>query len=335
MSHSSTSSSETPAKGQAPDGRAGPRAWTPRAAVAATLAVVVLNLIAGYLIPQRTDWLPSEPRILVTRQLAELREAEDLWLLGSSTLAQGILPEMLSDQTGRDLSLFKLGSAGPRSLTEMAITGLKEDDTPPEAIFLFYFKDSMNANKPTLKDDIRYVDALKDPSLSDYATTVAPIFNYRESLKFNIRKTIALALVPSRSKKVKTITSEQAKPIDNEDMVKLMASGVDYRLETGRIDDLAALCNEKDIALYIVITPTAEAAVKWQDKHVSDLSYQAMIDTLRTKGEELGYEVLDYTQRFPSTTQYFRDPFHIRSAYMPDFTETFAEDVNKHLSGRE
>lgn len=332
MSHSSTSNSDplSPSRdsGQPPTAD---RPWVPRAALGTVVLVLVINLIAGFFIA-KTDWLPSEPRVLVTKQLAELREGDDLWLLGSSTLAQGIEPERLATQTGLDVSVFTLGSAGPVSLTEMAIAGLEGDSTPPRAVYLFVFKDTLNVNRPTIADDRRYVAALNDPTVAERVTSIAPVYNYRDSIKFNIRRSMATALSPGRSRSAPPPPPDQAKPIDDADMTKLMVSGADFQIDMGRLEELAELCQNEGVSLYLVITPTTEAAVNWQNKYVPDLPYDAMVQQIRADGPTQGYRVIDYTGLFPSTTHYFRDPYHIREQYMASFTDTFAQAVQEHLN---
>lgn len=329
MSHSSTSSSD-PHTPDETDRPAAPTSWLPKAALGAVLLVLVINVIAGQLIAQ-TGWLPSEPRALVTKQVDELRGSEGVWLLGSSTLAQGIEPELLEKEAGTDLAVLTLGSAGPVSLTEMALAGLEGNARPPKAIYLFVFKDALNGNRPTIENDERYVASLNEPSFAERVTSVAPVYNYRHSIKFNARVVVRDTFLPAR--RVDAVAKDiEEKPIDNADLTALMDSGADFEVNLGRLSELSKVCRERSVKLYVVFTPATDAVVNWQAKYKPQLPYDRLLDQLREQGEAEGFELIDYTRQFPSTTLYFRDPYHIRVDYMAELTRVFAQRVRADLS---
>ena len=327
MSHSSTSSSDPT---QAPDAPKRAVPWLPKAALTATLLVVAINLVAGRLIAQ-TGWLPSEPRALVTKQVDELRASDGVWLLGSSTLAQGIEPEQLEKEIGVDVGVLTLGSAGPVSLTEMALAGLADNPDPPKAIYLFLFKDALNANRPTFDNDKRYVASLNDPTFAQRVTSIAPLYNYRHSIKFNARTAVRDTLLPEKSRHTES-TDVEEKPIESPDLTALRESGADFKIDLGRLDDLAKDCSERGVKLFVVFTPTTDAVINWQAKYMPKLPYDKLLDDLRKRGEVEGFGLIDYTHLFPSTTLYFRDPYHIRSDHMPELTGVFAKQVQADLS---
>ncbi|MFN3167568.1 MAG: hypothetical protein ACE37H_10940 [Phycisphaeraceae bacterium] len=334
MSRSSTSNSEpvNPDQAAGPSEQPPTKHALPKAALGATLVVVVINLVAGRLIAQ-TDWLPSEPRALVTKQVDELRAGDGVWLLGSSTLAQGIDPEQFEDASGADAAVLTLGSAGPVSLTEMALKALDDNPDPPEAVYLFVFKDALNVNRPTIDNDRRYVASLNEPTFAERVTSVAPVYNYRHSIKFNFRIAVAKVIAPGRLRDAEAKDVED-KPMDRPNMTTLMDSGADFEVDLGKLDALAQACNERGVDLYVVVTPTAEAAINWQARYKPDLPYDKLISQLRERGERVGFGLVDFTGMFPSTTIYFRDPYHVRSDHMPALTEAFAQTVREHLDKR-
>lgn len=328
MSHSSTSNSD-PLGHQEPEAAtSGLRRWLPKAALLTLTLMVAINFLSARLIA-RTGWLPSEPRALVQSQIEVLRECDQVWLLGSSTLAQGIELEQLMQETRQDVAVFTLGSAGPVSLTEMALAALADQDTAPQSIYLFLFKDSLNGNRPTVENDRRYVSSLNTPSIVERVTSGITIYNYRHSIKFNLRGAIVGVVSPGRGKTV-DLEKIKVKPMDNADLMSLMDSGSDYEVNLGRLEELSKVCKQSGVDLFVVMTPTADAAINWQAKYVPELPYDQLIDQLEEHGATQGFQLLDYSDLFPSTTLYFRDPYHIREPHMAEFTGVFAE----HLRSR-
>lgn len=326
MSHSSTSNSDSGTDQGHDVASSGIRRWIPKAALLAVLLVTVVNVLAARLIAH-TSWLPSEPRALVKKQIDELRECRQVWLLGSSTLAQGIDPELLENETGKDVAVLTLGSAGPVSLTEMALEALADNVKPPQAIYLFLFKDAFNGNRPTFDKDQRYIESLNSPSVLDHVSSSIAIYSYRHSIKFNLRGMIVGLVSPNLDKQI-DLAKIKPKPMDQTDLISLMDSGSDYTMNLGRIDELSKACKQIGVELYFVITPTADAAINWQAKYMPELPYDELIGRLEERGVEQGFQVLDYTGLFPSTTLYFRDPYHIREPHMAEFTEVFAQQVH-------
>jgi len=334
MSHSSTSSSKPQPKSADEAAAVQHRAlgpWVPKAAVGTLILVLALNALAGRLIA-RTDWLPSEPRALVTKEINELRRADDVWMLGSSTLAQGIEPDQFREQTKLDTAVFTLGSAGPISLTEMALAGLKDNPKPPRAIYLFLFKDMFNHNRPNVAKDLLYVRSLNAPTPTDIVSSYCNIYSYRHSLKHNSRLAVWRIIAPNRAKIDLPLDQVDVQPMDNSELAGLMSTGKDFEFTMGRMDDLAALCKEKSVKLRIVITPTAEAAIKWQATFVPDLPYEKLLDQIRERGEDMGFELIDFTGLFESTSYYYRDAYHIRPQHMIKFTAEFVNVVKADLT---
>lgn len=328
MSHSSTFNSESDTDRESDAPESGKGRWVPKAALLTLAMLVLINFLSGWLIAQ-TGWLPSEPRLLVQKQIQSLRECDQIWLLGSSTLAQGVDPEQLKEETGKQIAMLTLGSAGPVSLTEMAMVGLADSSAPPDAIYLFLFKDALNGNRPTIDNDRRYVDSLNSPSLMERVTSFIAIYNYRHSIKFNLRRSVVGIVTSDRGVEV-DLEKIKVKPLEDADTVSLMDSGADYEVNLGRLEDLSKACEQSGVELFVVITPTADAAINWQAKYAPHLPYNQLIDQIKRRGALVGFQVLDYTDLFPSTTLYFRDPYHIREQHMAEFTHTFAE----HLSSR-
>lgn len=308
--------------------------FVPWAALAMAFIVLITNVLTQSY-ATREGWLPSVPRGLVNTHLTRMQQPADAWLLGSSTLARGIDEQQVKTDSGLECHNIALGSAGPVSLAELAIFGLNETSSRPQAIFLFVFKDSLNCNRRSFDHDLRYVQAMESPTLNECIAANIPLYSYRLRIRSFIRNNLAdlFRLRGERRHEIERKVPEQL--IDNPDRTYLMNNGRNYEIDLGRLSELAEICRSMNVDLYLVLTPTATAAFNWQAKHYPNFTWDDITEMLHemTAREQIG--LLDYTHLFPSTNRYFTDSYHLQSERIPEFSRQFSVDIRELIADPE
>ena len=316
------------------------KAWT-----LATVIVIAASLFVQYL-GDRNKMLPSNPKGLIAKYLADLHGDYDLWLLGNSTLANGVDEELLGTLTGKTLIKLPMGSATLNAQVQLAWKALAHAEHRPRTIICLISKDDVNANGHRARISADYIGAMSRPAkLYDRVTHILPIHAYRYSIRDlpkGLMRTVyrtAKRRFPKEGSPAPVVSTQNDDGGDklyrdlssDFDSEYLSALGQDYALDSEglkQLTDLASQCNRSAVALAIVHPPVTGAILRWQDKYAPQLPWSGVQERIADEANRAGVVVMDFTNALPSTEEFFKDVYHLNARGREKFTTLLAARLN-------
>ncbi len=90
------------------------------------LLIVVANVLV-YKRAKKVDYISSIPIALIDGYLETMSRPADMWLLGNSTLDNGVLVNVLEKNTGKKIIKTPIGSGTIEAQSMLALKALKEN----------------------------------------------------------------------------------------------------------------------------------------------------------------------------------------------------------------
>ncbi|HYD40219.1 MAG TPA: hypothetical protein VEB43_05275 [Anaeromyxobacter sp.] len=295
---------------------------------AALLALVVLG--AGNLVAwaaQRAGRLTtSVPRQLLDERRVMLAREPGLWFLGNSTMASALSEEVLHDRLGRGWVKAPLGSSTLGVSLKLAERALTDAPSPPAAIVLFATKDDVNVNGDRARVSRRYERALEGRSLAEIAAAAIPAYACRFAIQAELLNGLA-GLLPGRASAAGVEARVPARDLSAEfELTHLHKQGRAYAPGPVDFGRLAAAARGRT-RLVLVFPPVTAAVERWQARHAPAHPWRKVAADLAARARAEGFEVLDYTNRYPSTTAFFEDVYHLNARGADAFTPVLLQDL--------
>ncbi len=301
----------------------------PWAALLALLVLVAGNLVAWR--AQRAGRIStSVPRELVEERLAALAAEPGVWFLGNSTMAAALSEEALRAHLGARWVKAPLGSSTLQVSLTLAARALAVAPTPPPAIVVFATKDDVNANGDRAVVSRRYERALEGRSLAETLAAAVPAYACRFAIQAELQNGVVALLAPARaSARSAPVGGGAAVPPARDlaadfELTHLHKQGRDYAPAAVDFARLAAAARGRT-RLVLVFPPVTAAVERWQLRHAPAHPWPAVAAGLAARARAGGFEVLDYTDRYPSTTAFFEDVYHLDARGAAAFTPVLLE----------
>ncbi len=302
----------------------------PAGATLAIILVVIANVWA-YHAEKNGELYTSIPRQMIDNSIEKLKNNSTIWFLGNSTLAAGFDKNMLPDGIKNSSAIIKLGSATLETTVHLSEIALQNNGKKPEKILLFFTKDDLNQNGARAQASKAYHQAINSPSLYEKIASMVPVYSTRYAITDKLRNSLAsIALV----KKTKASNKKHRKDNLYKDLSKqidttyLLNLGRDYKPAYIDFSRIGKFAKNNNITIYLVAPPVTASISRWQAKYAPDYPWKSIMKNITHNAKNAGITVLDYTNTLKSTTEYFKDAYHLNSKGSKIFTEHLLSDIN-------
>lgn len=313
-SRSSTFSSETLQLG----------GFRPTAALLAALLLAGGNLVAWA--AQREGLISSSvPRQLLEDRRAALAAEPGAWFLGNSTMEAALSEEALRAQLGGRWVKAPLGNATLEVSLSLAERALTEARAAPAAIVVFATKDDVNANGDRAVVSRRYERAFEGRTVAETAAAAIPAYACRFAIQAELLNGLTAVLGPKQASAGVGPAPVRDLSADVE-LTHLHKQGRAYVPDDVDFARLAAAAQGRT-RLVLVFPPVTAAVTQWQRRHAPAHPWPEVAARLARQARAAGFEVLDYTGRYPSTTAFFEDVYHLNAHGAGVFTPVLLGDL--------
>lgn len=299
-----------------------------RAVCLALLLLVVVNVLVKRAIDSDLLYV-SNPRLMVTKGIESLVESEaELWWIGNSTMAAGVDQTVIADAAVKDSVFLELGSATLEATVALAVNAIEQSSRKPEKLILFFTKDDLNAHGERAVASRRYLEALQGESLKDRVESWVPVYTARFAIVKGGRDFFASTLKhgPKSQDKVEEAVVHRDLSSDF-DTTYLNNLGRDFAPQVINFNRLAELAGAYGTKIYFVSPPVTNAVVKWQAENVPSYPWSDIVSGIEALLEFSNMIVVDYSGLLPSTTQYFKDVYHLNQFGAKEFSKQLATEL--------
>jgi hypothetical protein len=298
--------------------------------IALTLVLVLSANIWAYRGGASGKFISSIPSKLIDGYTDKMADPYDMWFLGNSTLDNGIIMDTVKRLTNSRILKTPMGSGTAYAMSLLAIKGIKTTKHLPKQIFLFVTKDDFNANGLRAETSKRYYQAMNGSVWKEDFLGTIPLYSYRLGIKNEIQKAIIGDLGKNKKtdKKKASLKSVKTVVIDDKEDSHLNNLGKNYTLNVAGLKELAAVCKAKGIKVSLIWPPVTLSVVHWQDNYFPKQNYESIIESIRKECVMNGISFMDFTTAVPSTTQYFRDEYHLNKTGARLFSAMLAPKLN-------
>ena len=284
----------------------------PAAALAALCVVAALELTARALLGAGVLGADPSLRQLVTTQLARLKdERPALWMLGNSTLANGV-DEAALTRGGASVVRLTHGSATVGGTAAMLDYYLQRAQAPRQ-VLIFATLDDFNPNgmRAEVSREYAKIDAtgkLPKPELLALRAV-------RASLKTK------LFVIYQRLRGGKSEAAGGGDPQDGVFSGEPIPPGSngfaalarDYAVQADAFPALAAAARRRGIGrVTLVLLPITDRLADWHDRSAPTLSYARVRATVKEECEKSGLAFVDWGEPL-SDYSLFKDPYHLNA----------------------
>jgi len=300
---------------------------------AALLAVLVLGAgnVAAWAAQRAGRISTSVPRQLLDERRLALAREPGVWFLGNSTMASALSEEELRERLGRGWVKAPLGSSTLRVSLTLAERALADAPAPPAAIVLFATKDDVNVNGDRALVSRRYERAFEGRSMGETAAAAIPAYACRFAIQAELLNGVA-SLLPGRTSAGAVEARAPARDLSADfELTHLHKQGRAYAPGPVDFARLAAAARGRT-RLVLVFPPVTAAVERWQHRHAPAHPWPVVAAGLAARARAAGFEVLDYTHRYPSTTAFFEDVYHLNARGAAAFTPVLLGDLGVGLA---
>ena len=293
------------------------------------VALVVIDVLVGYIGDKYANWLNKEPRngnaALVNYDLNAA--TPDVAIIGSSTAICHYVPEIIHDSlqivTGYDYKVFNMGMSRQKmAYNYYALKGIVERKNPDIVI------EDVWASNISVEGYSRYYQEFRPYVNSNH--------NVREMLEQHGEYNILLKsrMYCYNTELVKMILSfmkptgangYKGSNVEMSEIVKLWDKDTTavMPISAYEFDSMIDLCKTNNIKLFVVLSPAIRAS------DTTSKSYLYMKERCR----ESGIPFMDYSndERFYQT-HFFSDPLHMNSYGAEYFTSELMKDIKTYLT---
>lgn len=302
-----------------------------------TVLFILLANLWAYREAKRMHLLSSIPTGLIDGYIANMKKDYDIWLVGNSTLANGVNTDQVEKGTGLKVLKTPMGSATGEAMCLLAIEGIKSIKKMPADLFLFVTKDDFNLKGLRGETSKNYIKSMEGKALKEQILSAIPLYSYRISLKQKYGKILREFFV-SGKKKEKTGKLSQSDTLKmKEELINethsahLINLGKNFTLNLKGFKQLAQLCNEKNIRLHVIFPPVTRSVPNWQNFYYPAQNYTMVMNTIKTELKNDNIPYIDYLDSVPSTTRYFKDEYHLNKNGANMFTKMLVTHIGSTL----
>ena len=306
-----------------------PKSWA-----LAALLVLVVNLVAFS--AHRAGLVHSGiPHGIIQGFVDSTQSKSDVWLIGNSTLADSVEPEVIREFLDGNVQKITLGSAVLGAQTLLAEHLLTRTEQTPKLVCFFITKDDLNKNGSRARVSRDYYKAIESPDWKDAVAASVPLHNYRASIRTQSKnKFFKLKSLFSRKKQAASKAPAAIKNLDGEWNTAYLAQlGENYELDLSGMDTLSSLVKtHPKISFILIIPPITGAPARWQLETHPDKSWPDTLDTIRQRAKTMNVQVLDLSTTYPPTTEFFKDVYHLKKTQMTPFSSLLGERIKETLN---
>lgn len=303
--------------------------WKLPAGAALAISLVVAANTWAYFAEKNGILYSSIPRQMIENSISTLSQSDAIWLLGNSTLAAGFDEKLLQENIAESNAIIELGSATLETTIRLSEIALQSDGKKPKKIILFFTKDDLNQNGSRADASKSYHQAIDSPSLYEHVALAFPVYSTRYAITDKIRNGIASIGLRFTAKKVNNKPDKKTyKDLSTRiDTTYLLNLGRNYKPADIDFSTLGELAKSNNISIYLVAPPVTTAISKWQSRFAPKYTWPSIIQSITEKAARADISVLNYTNLLESTTQYFKDTYHLNNKGAIIFTKQLILDT--------
>ena len=304
----------------------------PAGAIFALTIVVAINVWA-YIGEKEGSLYSSIPRQMIDNSITELTSNKHIWWLGNSTLAAGLDKATLGNKKLDDSAIIELGSATLATTLRLTEIALQKSTSKPDSIILFFTKDDLNRFGARAKASKSYFQAMDNPDMYEYFSTLFPVYSTRYAIVKKIKDTIVTSSLGPRKAGAAEVHSNKPEKKKYKDLSVLTDStyllnlGRNFELETIDFTALGNMAEQYGTEIYLIAPPVTKAVAKWQKKYAPEYSWEKLIKAITDNASSAGLKVLDYSSLLDSSSEFFKDTYHLNHNGATRFTNLLANDL--------
>lgn len=306
--------------------------WRIPAGAALAIFLVSIANVWAYFAEKNGILYTSVPSQLIENALDELSNNNGIWLLGNSTLAAGFDENVLNETQKRNSAIIKLGSATLDTTVHLSEIALQADSAKPDKIIIFFTKDDLNQNGSRANASKSYHQAMNGAGVYEHFASLIPVYSTRFAITDKLRNAIASIVAGRKAEAESSIsTRKQSRYRDlskKVDSTYLLNLGKDYTPIDIDFSRLGQLAKTHETKVYLVAPPVCSAVADWQKRYAPQYSWQSIVSKVTVDASNYGIRVLNYTDLLESTTEYFKDVYHLNSRGSRAFTNHLLNDIS-------
>lgn len=301
--------------------------WKFPPALALALAIVLAANVWAYFELQAGRLYTSVPRQMIANAVSDLVREDGVWWLGNSTLAAGVDAERITRASRTTHTVVPLGSATTDISIALAALALGQSEQPPQRIVVFVTKDDLNAEGSRAEVSRKYLQAMTKPGLYDWVAAALPIYSTRYAITDRIREQIIDSTLGKNSSASPTepaasTIKRRYRELANEiESTMLYNLGRDYSPISMDFGPLTQLAQQTETDIWLVSPPVTASVASWQEKYAEEWPWQRIVDILQAQSREADFRFLNYTELLPSTSEFFKDVYHLNAKGKQAFTD--------------
>jgi hypothetical protein len=293
-----------------------------------TLLVVLVILVAAEVAARwavRADKLELDTtgRSVFEGYLAELKtRPSEVFLVGNSTLAEGVDRPLLEQLTGKKVAKMPIGSATVRAMTACLERYIAESPAKPQSVYVLVSPDDLNKNgyRATVSEQTIEVarGGWRKPQEHLYLyTTRGNILGAVESAFDKAR-----GHKPPKPSTRPVVFDGKISDVEfNQNLAKK------YEMDLASFDELAALAKAKGIGdVTVIIMPVTDVYQTFHDQQAPSPPYPQIRKSIADACAKNGLKVLDLGEPLKDYTL-FKDPYHLNATGREWFTKMLAEKM--------
>lgn len=305
-----------------------------RVPAGALLALLFVVLANAWALKAQKDGLlyTSVPRQMIEESVGELVATNGTWWLGNSTMVASIDKEVVDQTTGEDNAYAELGSATLDVQIRLAATALARMKSGPERVILFVTKDDLNAGGSRASASSSYMQAFDAPGLYEVLASYFPLYSCRYAVVGMLRRGMAGLLAGDTKQQPPQVSQPGKKEEhyrhleDDIDTTYLHNLGRNFRKVEIILDELSRQAKRTGARVVLVAPPVTRAIAAWQQRYAPEYPWERLLGELADSAASAGMELRDYSNLLESTTEYFRDTYHLNSMGALQFTRYLLKD---------
>ena len=249
-------------------------------------------------------------------------------------MAAALSDESLRARLGDRWAKAPLGSSTLAVSLSIAERALADAGAPPAAVVFFATKDDVNVNGDRAVVSRRYEHALAGPSFAETVAAAVPAYASRFAIQAELRNGVVALLRPRRTRAADAQARAPARDLSQEfELTHLHKQGRAYTPASVDFSRLAAAARGRT-RLVLVFPPVTEAVDRWQRRYAPAHPWPKVAEELARRARAAGFEVHDYTDRYPSTTAFFEDVYHLNPRGAAAFTPVLLDDLGLGTAAR-